>query len=362
MVGVTPGAPDGGRSADPPGDGDPLLVRPYIIGTAADPAGDRPAETWPEPAAAPGRDAAAPGSRPAAPQRTTAGGTGAGPGRGTDGPRPVRTERGGDPSRPATAVRPHRAGGSPADRRRRIALLLVGGVTGAVAVAGTVAAVRPDDDGPAVTAGPLVTVPTATPTTAPPEPAASGTSGPWTAPAAAAERPGTGSAPPDPARRTSAATAAPSAPAAGPGPGASAVSTPPPAAVPRPIAPTEAERAGAITGPGGRCLDVVGDGRTRGHRLHVQNCDGSAAQTWTLPADGTLRTGGRCGQPTEDGSVKLLDCDGRAIGQWRRGGDGTLVNVGTGNCLTDPDNGERNGSEVRVRSCDGGAAQQWSVP
>lgn len=330
-------------------EGDPLLVRPYILSPAAQPGDGRPGETWPEPVTPPA--AAAPASRT---NPTSA------------ACRDVSDSA--DVTRVvaqvtlARAVRPHRAGGSPV-HRRRIGLLVAGAVTSVLAVAGGFAALRPDGRTTATVAEPPAAAPAAPPASAPPGTPSAGSGAP--SPAA-----GTGSAPTgressSASRRApsgSAPAAPPATPTVGASPGPSAASDPPAARTPQPLLPpTPAERTGTITGPGGRCLDVANDGRTRGHRLQVENCDGGAAQTWTLMADGTLRTAGRCGQPTQDGSVKLLDCDDRVIGQWRRDGD-TLLNIGTGNCLTDPENGARNGAEVRVQSCDGGAGQRWTLP
>jgi hypothetical protein len=147
----------------------------------------------------------------------------------------------------------------------------------------------------------------------------------------------------------------------GPAPTTPKTTVPPTTATAKP--PTNpAVHVGEIRGVGGRCLDVIDGVEARGHRLQVLTCNGAVGQTWSLTSAGTLVAGGRCAQYTGSEAVKLVDCDGTAAGRWRVGTGSTLVNGSTGGCLTDPSAGIGNAIEVRLLACDGGAGQRWSLP
>jgi hypothetical protein len=146
-----------------------------------------------------------------------------------------------------------------------------------------------------------------------------------------------------------------------PGSGAAPASASPPrsAAPSETLAPPPAvDRIGAITGPGGHCLDLRGGVALPGGAVSAYACNGTPSQRWTLGADGTLRVGGMCATP--DGSaVHLGGCDASA--QWRAGSGGTLVNAGAARCLTDPDNGTTTGARMTLATC-GGTGQRWTLP
>jgi hypothetical protein len=163
-----------------------------------------------------------------------------------------------------------------------------------------------------------------------------------------------------PASPTPTGTAKLSLPAPPPGatataPGGSAA-TPPTATL---APPPAADLVGAITGPGGHCLDVGGIGLP-GSPATTRACTGTLSQRWTVGADGTLRAGGMCAKP-DAGEVHLLSCTADQSGQWRAGPGDTLVNLGSNRCLTDPDNGTRTGGRMRLAGC-GGAGQRWTLP
>jgi hypothetical protein len=153
----------------------------------------------------------------------------------------------------------------------------------------------------------------------------------------------------------------PAAPAA---PGSSSAPVPPgdpaflaPTRNPAEIEPTSAGAAstGAVTGPGGLCLAVPGT------RVRTATCDGGADQRWTVGTDGTLQVSGRCADAGAD-SVTTVTCGDDATSRWREGSNRSLVNIGTGECLTDPAGGTRAGTAVTVTTCSGGTNQQWSLP
>ncbi|WP_132212438.1 ricin-type beta-trefoil lectin domain protein [Kribbella steppae] len=49
-----------------------------------------------------------------------------------------------------------------------------------------------------------------------------------------------------------------------------------------------------VSGPGGRCLDIDHSSIVPGTKIQLWDCNGTQAQRWTRPADGTLRALGMC--------------------------------------------------------------------
>jgi|AraplaDrversion2_2_1032049.scaffolds.fasta_scaffold02158_15 hypothetical protein len=122
----------------------------------------------------------------------------------------------------------------------------------------------------------------------------------------------------------------------------------------------------------GQCLDIVNDGAN--DKLTVVPCGDYSGQAWTLLAAATpghvkLQTdftgGGRCLDVVNDGvndQVRMASCGNFTGQEWevsRRHGPGRtfqLTNRFTGplRCLA------ATGEGLRLRSCDGSPAQQWS--
>jgi chitosanase len=60
--------------------------------------------------------------------------------------------------------------------------------------------------------------------------------------------------------------------------------------------------------------------------------------------------------------IQIYDCNGTAAQKWTVSGN-TLVNSGSGKCLDATDNSSVNGNQLQIWSCVAGAAnQQWKVP
>ncbi len=154
---------------------------------------------------------------------------------------------------------------------------------------------------------------------------------------------------PTPSTSSSAPTAASPAPPSAPPP-----SLPPSATL---APPPTADRVGPITGPGGDCLDVTTGIVLPGTAVAVRDCNGTLSQRWTVATDGTLRVSGSCAAATGAGQVAVGVCGDAVAAQWRSGAGGTLVNVGSGQCLTGPADGNR----VRVTPC-GADGQTWTLP
>jgi glucosylceramidase len=128
-----------------------------------------------------------------------------------------------------------------------------------------------------------------------------------------------------------------------------------------------AGRTGAISGLGGKCLDVTNGSTANGNLPQLWSCTGGPNQTWTLGADGTVRGLGKCldvkDNSTADGAaVQLWDCFGGSNQQWTATAGHDLVNVGSGKCLDVKDNNTANGAQLQIWTCTGGANQKWNVP
>ncbi|EDY67128.2 glycosyl hydrolase, partial [Streptomyces pristinaespiralis ATCC 25486] len=54
------------------------------------------------------------------------------------------------------------------------------------------------------------------------------------------------------------------------------------------------EQSGALVGLGGKCLDVAGGSSADGTAVQLWDCNGSAAQRWTLRSDGSVQALGKC--------------------------------------------------------------------
>ena len=294
-------------------DGDPLLVRPYILSEPGVPAPRPSPETWPEPAPAP--------PAPSAPGA-------------------------------ARSVATHKA---PVPLLRRRGLLLAGLIVLVLTVASGLAfALRPEAGPPA--AG-LAEQPL--PAFSAPDPAADPDGG-TVAPSGSAQS----SSAPIPRTRTTTTTPATTratTPATRP-----ATSAVPSRAAPTP-APTlspvpAAARVGTIGADGGLCLDLNGGVAVDDNHVQVFECNGTAAQVWTLATDGTLRVVDKCAQVAADATVHITGCDNREAAQWRAGKNQALVNIATNDCLTDPAAGTRSGAGVQVADCAGAGNQRWQLP
>ncbi|WP_330186067.1 RICIN domain-containing protein [Dactylosporangium sp. AC04546] len=108
---------------------------------------------------------------------------------------------------------------------------------------------------------------------------------------------------------------------------------------------------GPIRSFDGQCLD--GDAL-----LLLADCDGSAAQAWTAPGDGTLRLAAQCLQ-AGGAALTLQPCDGSAAQAWtaQPGDAAEVASVASGLCL-DPGAGTVPG----LANCDGTDAQRWHLP
>jgi beta-glucosidase len=124
---------------------------------------------------------------------------------------------------------------------------------------------------------------------------------------------------------------------------------------------------GAITGIGGRCVDVAGGAGANGTAIQLFDCNGTAAQRWSVTPDGTLEALGKCldvaGGATANGTaVQLYECNGTGAQQWQARPDGTLRNPQSGRCLDASGGASANGTRLIIWDCHGGANQRWTLP
>jgi beta-glucanase (GH16 family) len=126
-------------------------------------------------------------------------------------------------------------------------------------------------------------------------------------------------------------------------------------------------KTGPITGLAGKCVDVAGAGTANGTPIQLTDCNGSAAQSWTIGTDGTIRALGKCldvtAASTADGApIQLYDCNGTGAQQWAVSGAKDIVNTNANKCLDVTGNNSANGTRLQIWTCKGGANQKWNTP
>ena len=123
---------------------------------------------------------------------------------------------------------------------------------------------------------------------------------------------------------------------------------------------------GTVRGLAGKCVDVAGAATANGTAIQLHVCNGTAAQQWTRPGDGTLRSLGKCldisGPGTADGTVThLWDCHTGSSQKWVLDSSQRLVNTYSGKCLDVRDNSSADGTRLQIWTCGTGANQRWSL-
>ncbi|MEU4744472.1 family 16 glycosylhydrolase [Actinosynnema sp. NPDC023658] len=123
---------------------------------------------------------------------------------------------------------------------------------------------------------------------------------------------------------------------------------------------------GRITGVGGKCLDVAAANSANGTPVQLYDCNGTAAQQWSRPGDGSIRALGKCldaaSGGTADGTlVQLWDCNGSGAQKWAVSGAKDIVNIQANKCLDAQNGSSANGTRTQLWTCNGSAAQKWTV-
>ncbi|GAB2581367.1 choice-of-anchor D domain-containing protein [Microlunatus antarcticus] len=128
-------------------------------------------------------------------------------------------------------------------------------------------------------------------------------------------------------------------------------------------------KVGTINGLGNKCLDIRSASQAEGTVVQLYTCNGSRAQNWTFPGDGTIRGINRCldiagSATTKNAKVQIGLCNGRASQAWtyRGGSASALVNTASGMCLDMPGGKPVDRIQLQIYPCNWSAAQKWSVP
>ncbi|MEV7598947.1 RICIN domain-containing protein [Kitasatospora sp. NPDC089797] len=123
---------------------------------------------------------------------------------------------------------------------------------------------------------------------------------------------------------------------------------------------------GRLVGYGGKCVDVAHGSDNRGTPVQVYDCNGTAAQWWTLGVDNSVRALGVCLNVTygtadspNGTKVEVYTCVGSAGEQWIPQPDGSLKNVLTGKCLDELGFDSSNRAQLGIWDCNGLANQKW---
>ncbi|MDX3798756.1 ricin-type beta-trefoil lectin domain protein [Streptomyces sp. AK04-3B] len=131
-------------------------------------------------------------------------------------------------------------------------------------------------------------------------------------------------------------------------------------------ADTAQPAAGRITGIGGKCVDVAGADPSDGTAVQLYDCNGTAAQQWSVGADGTIRALGKCldvasGGTADGAPVRLWECNGTAAQQWALPAARDIVNPQANKCLDAAGGAAANGTRLQIWTCTGAAQQKWTV-
>jgi glucosylceramidase len=123
---------------------------------------------------------------------------------------------------------------------------------------------------------------------------------------------------------------------------------------------------GAVTGYGGKCMDVAGASSANGAAVQLYTCNGSAAQQWTFNSDGTLRALGKCldavGNGTANGTkTQLWDCTAAPNQQWQHTGGNDIVNAASNRCLDVTGPSSADSTALQLWDCTGATNQKWTT-
>ncbi|MFF0186331.1 RICIN domain-containing protein [Streptomyces sp. NPDC005244] len=121
-----------------------------------------------------------------------------------------------------------------------------------------------------------------------------------------------------------------------------------------------------IKGLAGKCVDVAAAGTANGTPVQLYDCNGTAAQQWTVGSDGTIRALGKCLDVTNNGTadgtkIQLWDCTGGTGQKWAVSAANDIVNPASDKCLDVTGNNSANSTRLQIWTCSGGANQKWTV-
>ncbi|MCA2218679.1 ThuA domain-containing protein [Jidongwangia harbinensis] len=131
--------------------------------------------------------------------------------------------------------------------------------------------------------------------------------------------------------------------------------------------PDPVTRTGPVTGLAGKCLDVAGGNSADGTKVQLYTCNRSAAQTWTVTPNSTIKALGKCldvaGGGTGNGTrTQLYTCNNSGAQLWSAQANGTIRNPQSGRCLDVSQNNPADGQQIHIWDCLGAANQKWVLP
>jgi hypothetical protein len=115
-----------------------------------------------------------------------------------------------------------------------------------------------------------------------------------------------------------------------------------------------------------RCVDIQWGNISDATPLQLWDCNGSAAQSWTRPGNGTVTAAGKC-MDVRDGSnadatpVQIHSCNGSPSQQWTYDKDTGELEA-FGKCLATLGDGTSNGTMLVIETCDSSTTQRWQLP
>jgi len=121
-----------------------------------------------------------------------------------------------------------------------------------------------------------------------------------------------------------------------------------------------------ISAVGSRCLDVAGASNANGTPIQVANCNGNAAQDWTIGSDQTIRALGKCldvdSASTANGAnIQLYDCNNSNAQHWVVTAAGDIVSVNADKCLDIREPSNQDGARLQLWECSGNPNQKWTL-
>jgi hypothetical protein len=121
-----------------------------------------------------------------------------------------------------------------------------------------------------------------------------------------------------------------------------------------------------VQGYSSRCLDDSGNSSAKRAKIVVWSCnDQDAAQGWSF-SGGELKHNGLClnakGNGGKGAPVMLWSCTGQSNEIWSHKSNTEYVLKASGECLTDPGNSTKNGTQLDVYTCSNASGQHWSNP
>jgi beta-glucanase (GH16 family) len=116
----------------------------------------------------------------------------------------------------------------------------------------------------------------------------------------------------------------------------------------------------------GRCIDIPAGNSADGTKLDIWDCSTSGAHhRWDFPADGTVRSLGKCMDPAWAGTangteIQIVACNGNPAQRFTLTPAGDLVNVSADRCVDVKDRNTANGARLILWDCNGQNNQKWT--